>query len=211
MCSAQSHQIGCKFLTDRSFPWNVQPSDGWSEFPRTLLLFATSYSQRDTCFEAVVGTTGLFTMKTTLIHAIIKKVVVVVFVPSASTVLVAFFRYVGSILALWSRTPHRALLMLLQKVKDHVPHNEDLVFKWCLTGQNEAKCVHKQYTTYWVESKHSTDSSSCPWPGTTAQVPSVNMLLKLWSWESTAQSLVCNAKQYLCSRTIGFLVQRPSR
>lgn len=50
-------------------------------------------------------------MKRTLIHAIINKVVVVVFVPSASTVLVAFFRYVGSILALWGRTPHRALLM----------------------------------------------------------------------------------------------------
>lgn len=73
--------------------------------------------------------------------------------------------------------PHATprLLMLLQKVKDHVPHNEDLVFKWCLTGQNEAKCVHKQYTTYWVESKHSTDSSSCRWPGTTAQVPSMSM------------------------------------
>jgi len=74
-------------------------------------------------------------MKRTLIHAIINKVVVVVvFVPSASTVLVAFFRYVGSILALWGRTPHRALLILPQKVKDHVPQKEDLVFKWCPDG-----------------------------------------------------------------------------
>ena len=127
-------------------------------------------------------------MKRTLIHAIINKVVVVVFVRPASTVLVAFYGCVGSILALSGRTPHSALLILPQKVKDHVPQKEDLVFKWCLTGQNEAKCVHKQYTTYWVESKHSTDSSSCRWPGTTAQVPSVNMLLKLWSWESSSIS-----------------------
>lgn len=137
-------------------------------------------------------------MKRTLIHVIINKVVVVVFVPPASTVLVDFFRYVGGILALWGRTPHRALLMLLQKVKDHVLHNEDLVFKWCLTVQNGAKCVHnyKQYTIYWVGSKHSTDSSSCRWPDTTAQVPSVNMLLQLWSWESTAQCKTIPVQSY---------------
>ena len=34
------------------------------------------------CSEVVVGTTGLSAIKRTLIHAIINKVVVVVFVPS---------------------------------------------------------------------------------------------------------------------------------
>lgn len=185
-------QIGCEFLTERWFPWNVEPSGGWLEFPRTLLLFARRCYKLQSARHMFRGgcRNHRFICDEKNVNSCYNKYscCCCCFCTFSITVLVAFFRYVGSILALWGRTPHRALLIFPQTAQ-----NEDLVFRWCLTGQNGAKCVHEQYTTYWVESKRSTDSSSCRRPSTTAQVPSVNMLLKLWSWESTAQSLVCKA------------------